>query len=347
MSDSSTVQVGIAGLGRSGWDIHGAVLAELSGQYRVAAATDNDPDRLFEAAEKFGCRTYSSYDDLLGDPGVELVVVATPNKLHAHHSIAAMKAGKHVVCEKPMATSVSEADSMIETARATGRMLAIFQNYRYRPDFVKVRETIGSGKLGRIVMVRIAVHSFKRRWDWQTLKECGGGDLRNNAPHSIDMALQLFGEKEPEVFCLMDRALTLGDAEDHVKLILHAPGCPTIDVEVTSACAYPQETWLVMGTSGTLAGGMNGLRWKYLDPATLPAREVEKAPTAGRAYCQEDLPWKEEECWKDPKPGGLYWRGFYEDLHRTLRNGASVPVTPESVRRQLVVIEKCLEMSTV
>ncbi len=347
MSDSSTVQVGIAGLGRSGWNIHGAVLEELPGQYRVAAVADNDHDRLAEATGKFGCRTYSSYEDLLDDQGVELVVVATPNKLHAPHSIAAMKAGKHVVCEKPMATSVSEADSMMETARTTGRTLAIFQNYRYRPNFVKMKEIIGSGKLGRIVMIRMAMHCFRRRWDWQTLKEYAGGDLRNKAPHAIDMALQLFGEKEPEVFCLMDRALTLGDAEDHVKLILHAPGCPTIDVEVTSACAYPQETWLVMGTSGTLAGGMNGLRWKYLDPAALPAREVEKAPMPDRVYCQEELPWKEEECWKDPKPGGLYWRGFYEDLHRTLRNGASVPVTPESVRRQMVVIDKCLKMSAV
>ncbi len=102
-----------------------------------------------------------------------------------------------------------------------------------------------------------------------------------------------------------------------------------------------------MGTSGTLSGSMDGLRWKYIDPADLPAREVERDPIPDRTYCQEELPWKKEECWKGPEPPGLYWTEFYEDLHRTLRDGAPVPVTPESVRRQMVVIEKCLEMSAV
>ena len=124
----------------------------------------------------------------------------------------------------------------------------------YDPDFIQIRKVIASGKLGRIVMIKQTWHSFGRRWDWQTLRKFGGGTLNNTAPHAIDQLLQLFGKKEAQVFCHLERTLTLGDADDHVKIILKAKGQPMIDLELTSACAYPQEHWLVMGTQMSLNG---------------------------------------------------------------------------------------------
>jgi predicted dehydrogenase len=70
-----------------------------------------------------------------------------------------------------------------------GRVLAPFQNRRYEPHFNKVKEIVASGKLGQIVQIRMAWHSFGRRWDWQTLREFGGGQLANNGPHLLDQAL--------------------------------------------------------------------------------------------------------------------------------------------------------------
>ncbi len=336
------VRVGIAGLGRSGWDIHARVFQMLSDLYEVVAVSDLIEERRSEAVDRFGCKAYESFDSLVKDSDVELVVVATPSYLHAEQTIKALRCGKNVVCEKPMATNLDEADAMIEAARETGNILTIFQNKRYDPDFLKVREVVDSGILGRIVLVKIYGHSFGRRWDWQTLRRFGGGELRNNGPHYIDQALQLLGEREPEVFCDLRRTLTLGDAEDHVKVVLKAPESPLIDIEITRACAYPQNKWLVMGTQGGLTGTQTSLRWRYFNPEDLPPRKVETRPTPDRSYNREEIPWKEGSWEMDgnSKPGMVT---FYEELYKTLRHGAPLGVTPESVRRVMWVIERCFE----
>ena len=312
----------------------------------MAAVCDPDEGRLREARERIGCDAHAAFEDLLADPKVELVVVASPSHLHAEHTIQALRAGKAVVCEKPMAASLAEADAMIEAARQTGALLTVFQNRRYSPDFVKVREVIESGVLGRILLIRMAWHGFTRRWDWQTLKRFGGGTLNNTGPHAIDQALQFLGPAEPEIFCDMRLALTLGDAEDHVKVILKAPDAPLIDIEITSACAYPQEAWLVMGTQGGLTGTARHLRWRYLKPEELPERKLETAPMPDRSYNRDEIHWYEEE-WHADVELGESWIGFYLDLYETIRNGAPLAVTPESARRVMWVIEQCHRMCPV
>ena len=346
MTADTPVRVGIAGLGRSGWNIHAALLAELPGKFRIQAVADPDPHRCREAADRFGCRVADGYDDLLRNDQVELVIVALPTSLHTEASIAALEAGKAVVCEKPMAVSLADTDRMIAEATRTGQLLTVFQNRRYVPDFLKVREVLSSGVLGRIVLIRIVSSGFGRRWDWQTLKHCGGGTLNNNGVHFLDQAMLLLGETEPKVLCHMERTLTLGDAEDHVKVILQGQGAPMVEVELSSACAYPTDVWQIMGTQGGLTGTTSHLRWKTIDPSTLPERTVDERPTPDRSYNHEELAWHEETC-DVADYHGPGQAGYYLDLYRTLREGAPLVVTPQSVRRVMAVIEECHRLSPV
>ena len=181
------IRVGIAGLGRSGWNIHAKLIEPLGDHYQIVAVADADEARQQEASERFGCQTYDDYDSLLADDNVELIVMALPNFLHAGLSLQALDAGKHVVCEKPMATSLADADRMVKAASQSDCVLAPFHNRRYNPDFQKIQEIIASGVLGRIVLINITESKFSRRWDWQTLKRFGGGTLNNNAAHHLDM----------------------------------------------------------------------------------------------------------------------------------------------------------------
>jgi predicted dehydrogenase len=185
-------------------------------------------------------------------------------------------------------------------------------------------------------------HSFGRRWDWQTLKKYGGGSLNNTGPHMIDQALQLFGDKEePEIFCHMERTLTLGDAEDHLKIILKGKNSPMMDLEITSCCCYPQENWLVMGTNGGIKGTFTELKWKYFKPEDLPERKLEEKPTPDRSYNDEEIPWQEEQKWEFTDRDSNYQLNFYIDLYHTIKNKKPLKITPESVRRVMWVIEKC------
>lgn len=338
--NSTAIRVGIAGLGRSGWDIH-AHLLELADRYQITAVVDADPARRQEAVDRFDCQAYTEYEQLLADPTVELVVIALPSFIHADSSIAALEANKHVVCEKPMATSLADADRMVEAAQRTGKVLTIFQQRRYGPDFVKVREVINSGVLGRIVQIRTTESRFGRRWDWQTLQKFGGGSLNNTGPHFLDMALQLFGDSYPEsVFCQLDRTLSLGDADDFVKIVVKAKDAPTLDIEVSSCCAYPSETWNIMGTNGGLSGSTRQLQWKWVDWEAQEPRELDLAPTPNRSYNRDTLVWQ-EASWdieNDTSPGHA---GFYHDLFATIRQGAPLAVTAESVRRVIWLQEEC------
>lgn len=350
---TSPVRVGIIGLGRSGWSIHATGLQYLPQQYEVVAVADLIEARRREAEQAFDCRAYASYFDLLTDPQVELVVVAAPSYLHAVYTVAALEAGKAVVCEKPMAANLADADAMIAASRRTGSLLTMFQNRRREASYLKVREVIESGVLGRVFQIKVTVHSFGRRWDWQTLRAFAGGQLRNNGVHYVDQALQLMdlcgpgGTVEPQVFFHATNTLALGDAEDSFKLVLTAPGAPLVDFELSSACAYGQEPWLVMGTQGTLAGNYDSLRWKYYVPGEATPRRLSAEPTPDRSYNKDDLQLR-EETWSAPPPDDGTPPGFhgmtvayYRDLYRTLREGAPLTVMPESVRRVMRVVDQC------
>jgi scyllo-inositol 2-dehydrogenase (NADP+) len=335
------VRIAIAGLGRAGWDLHAAALADLPGAYLLAAACDPDPARRQEARERFGCRVCADLPALLAEADFELLVLATPSQGHAAEALAALAAGRHVVVEKPMAQSLEQADAMIAAAQASGQVLTVHQNYRYAADFLKVKEVIASGRLGRLLEIKISAHQFARRWDWQTSRQQGGGMLANLGAHLVDIALQLIDDPEPEVFCdLQTTPLYAGDAESHVKIILRPRLGPLVDLEMTTACAYPQEQWLVLGTQGTLSGSRERIRWKWFDPASLPPLSLETGPAPGRSY-QSDTPvWQEDSLQVQ-----VDWHGdvlrFYRDLHASLRQRAPLAITPASVRRAMALIERC------
>ncbi len=173
-----------------------------------------------------------------------------------------------------------------------------------------------------------------------------GGNLLNTGPHPLDQALQLFGsEGMPEVTCFMRRAVTCGDAEDHVLLILSGEGRPLLQVEISSCCKYPGATYTVYGTRGGLTGDTGRLEWQYFDPAAAPALQLTTAPIqkpdGTPAYCSDSLAWRREE-WLAPEGQGLFETmaaAFYSMLYRTLTEGAPLEITPQQVRQQIAVIE--------
>jgi predicted dehydrogenase len=218
------------------------------------------------------------------------------------------------------------------------------------PAFVKMREVIESGVLGRIVQVDFTNNNFSRRWDWQTLQANNGGNLLNTGPHPVDQALQLFGtDMMPEITCIMDRANTFGDAEDYVKIIMRGPGRPTIDLEISSCSAYPRPPFTVQGTKGGLTGNAKTLQWKWFKPEEAPEQQLTRTPLfkadGEPAYCSEKLTWY-EDSWQYVSTNGLSMfehntASFYNMLYRTLTAGAPLEVTPQHVRLQMAVMEQC------
>lgn len=337
------IRVAIIGQGRSGRDIHARTLQNMPERYRLVAVTDPLPDRRQRAREEFACEVLHDHRELYQRRDLDLVVNTTPNHLHVPITRKILEAGFHVLCEKPLASTVKEIDLLVETARKTGKILAVFQQGRYEPYWQCVERVVDSGVLGRLVQVDIAWNEFVRRWDWQTLRKYGAGNLLNLGSHALDHALHLIGaEVMPQVVCFMDRVNCAGDAEDYVKLVLRSKGCPVVDIEVSNCCAYLGPVCQIQAANGGLRASAGQVDWKYFKPEENPAQALSEAPinnAAGRPmYCSEKLKWH-EEIWKPARDAVPATTAFFIALHRTLTENAPLEVTLEQVRMQTAIIE--------
>ena len=346
------IKAGIIGFGRSGCDIHASSIAKMPEMFEVCAICDLLPER--RSSEKFPqASPCASAEELLNNPAVELVVVSTFNYTHSAVTIQALRAGKHVLCEKPFGLTVDDVDAMITAAAAGRRVLQPFQQRRYEQDFQKILEICRSGILGRLTHVKITWSGFNRRWDWQTSRQYSGGQLYNNCPHLVDFGMVLLGNDTPEIWCDMKNSLSAGDAEDEVKILLRAPGAPTVELELFSTCAYPQEKYLICGTAGTLRSNDTGLEWKYVDWNTMPERKLDLTPTENRTYNRETLNWKSgswqansnSDSGAGAAPASLPVMTLYSKLYDTICTGAPQEIPPEVVRTRIAVLQKCAEMS--
>jgi len=342
------IRVAIVGQGRSGRDIHGYYLSNDPRRFEIVAAVDPIKDRRLRAEKEYGCETYANHKPLLKRRDLDLVVNASPSKLHVPICLEFLKAGFNVLCEKPLASKAKDVDRLIAASKKSGKTLAIFQQSRFAPYFQQVRKVIASGVLGDIVQINIAFSGFSRRYDWQTLTSEMGGSLLNTGPHPLDQALQLFGtDVMPKVTCLMRNATSYGDAEDHVVLILTGAGRPIINLEISSCCSYPSFTYNVYGTRGGLKGFQRELEWRYYVPKEAPKLRLKRKPICkpdgSPSYCTDSLTWH-KRTWKLPKrQSDLFTHmsgGFYSMLYKALTTGAPLEITPEQVRQQIAVIEE-------
>ncbi|NLB39092.1 MAG: Gfo/Idh/MocA family oxidoreductase [Clostridiales bacterium] len=211
------LRVAVIGYGRSGRNIHRDLLVQLPEKYEIVAIADVDQDRRRMIQEETGLEPLSDYRQLFGRTDIDLVVNASYSHEHARISCDLLLNGFNVLSEKPAAQDVAEFEQVLAAQERSGKAYYVFQQYRYAPAYMKLREVADSGKLGRIVQVSFHFAGFSRRWDWQTVHAFTAGSLHNTGPHPMDWALDMMGFPEDiAVFCAMDRAHAAGNAEDYV-----------------------------------------------------------------------------------------------------------------------------------
>ena len=167
----------------------------------VVAIGSRDVARARAVADRHGiARVHGSYEDVLADPDVDAVYVPLPNHLHAEWTIAAARAGKHVLCEKPLALTPADAERMIESCRAEGVLLMEAFMYRLHPSWVAVRELVAGGRIGRLT----AVDSWFSYYNddpanIRNIRAFGGGALYDIGCYSVNLSRMLFGAEPTRV----------------------------------------------------------------------------------------------------------------------------------------------------
>lgn len=334
------IKVGIIGLGRSGWDLHVHAATNQAG-FQIAAVADPVSERRERAEARLGCAAYADASELLASPDVELVVVATPSHTHVEITLEALANGKHVLVEKPMAQTAAQVDQMIQAAERGERLLTCYQPRRLDPGLIAMQRFIADGRVGRPVLIRHSHHEFRRRSDWQTLRRLGGGAIANWGAHTIDQALLLMHDGPIEVFADLQHTINPGDADDFVKVCLRDKVGLLVDLEHSTCSAFPRWEWQVIGTSGAIVATRDRLSVRWLDDE-LPPLTASDGPAGTQYGVTEQVPWRDETIDLTQQAGYReHARGaqFYTRLYASLRNGAPLLVTPQSVRRQIEIIE--------
>jgi predicted dehydrogenase len=175
---------------------------KASTRNRLAAVASRNQESAAAYAKEWGIgRAHGSYEALLDDPEVQVIYNPLPNSMHAEWTIRALRAGKHVLCEKPLAISVEEADAINAAARETGKIAAEALMYRHHPQTRKVKELVDSGGLGTVQVIKGAfTFSLQRKGDVRLIPELGGGGIWDVGSYPISYARLIAGVEPEEVF---------------------------------------------------------------------------------------------------------------------------------------------------
>ncbi len=216
----------------------------------LAVASRSQENANAYAKEKKISRAYGSYEALLADPEIDVIYNPLPNHLHAEWTIKAVEAGKHVLCEKPLALSVEEVDAIQHASRKHGRVVAEAYMYRHHPQTLKARDIVRSGSLGALKLIR-GSFSFMltRENDVRLNPEWGGGSIWDIGGYPISYARSLVGEEPVEVFGWQVEGPT-GIDESFVGQMRFESG---VHAQIDSSFVIPFHAFIeIVGSEGTL-----------------------------------------------------------------------------------------------
>ncbi len=332
---SGPIALGVLGAGRMGL-IHCGTIASTPG-LRLVAASSTSPERVAAVREKFDVAAYGSHEELLADPAVEWVVIATTTDRHREWALKALQAGKELIIEKPVALSAEETAGIFDEARRRKKRVTVYQSRRWDADFRLVRRILKGSLLGEVYRIESRYSSFSAGWGgwgargtadpWRLRREHGGGLLNDWGPHLFDQALLLSRSRVTGLSAGMYGRVWTSEVDDHFWAELAFADGTAMRVEASNNCRIPLPRWYILGREGTLQ--VRGGELTDWDAAVI-RREFDGAPQETRiSIDQLELS-----------------VGFYEEFAAAVRGGAELPVRPEEVLRTMRLIDAVRESAS-
>jgi len=315
------IGVGLLGYGAIAKQ-HAAAIDGTAGM-QVRAVADLSPARRELAARELHVATHDSLESMLADPDVGLVIVGTPPSHHADPVVAALRAGKHVVCEKPFAITTRDVDRMIAAAGTAHRVLTVYQSRRWDPDYIALRKTVESGRIGDLFYMESFIGGFSHPCDyWHSHEPISGGMIYDWGSHYFDWVLQLFGGAVTAVSAVAHKRVWHDVTNaDQVRVDLTFDGGQQATFMQSDIAAALKPKWYVLGTEGAVVGSW---RPDADPPAEQPAIVTVSRPASGV-----------ETLTLAPRDDG----GFYRNLADHVAWGEPLAVLPEESRRTVAVME--------
>ncbi len=334
-NSGQTLGVGLVGYSPAVGQLHGQGIEATAG-LALRAACDLNPQRLAEARRDFpDLHIFQSTGALAADPDVEVVIIATPPNSHARLALPLLEAGKHVICEKPLALNPAETEAMIGLADKMGRHLGCHQNRRWDVDYLAIKQALAEGLIGDLFYMETFVGGFNHPCGyWHSHAPISGGTTYDWGAHYLDWVLSLMPDAPTAVIGTRQKRVwhdvTNADQE---RVQLRFAGGQEAELIHSDIAAIPKPKWYLLGTEGAIVGQWRQVTVHQVDPLhyfqqrDIPPTEmppdliVQRRHSAGRLVEQRlTLPPRE------PFP-------FHRNLADHLLTGEPVAVpVPESAR---------------
>lgn len=331
LGSSAPIAVAVVGYGYGGRTMHVPLIDATKGLDMRLVVT-SDPAKV--AADFAEMQTVNDIEDALQDPGIELVVIVTPNDSHASLAERALRAGKHVVVDKPFTIRSEDGRKLVGLAEECGRMLSVYQSRRWEADYLALSQVIDSGALGEVIYFESHLDRYRPnvRDRWRERAEPGAGIWYDLGSHLIDQALQLFGRPD-EISADIQAQRAGASADDYFHAILFY-GERRVVLHSTCLAVAGGQRFVVHGTKGSFVKHGRDPQEEALQAQTRPG-----SPGWGR----------------DPYPGLLTladgsgahhvegppgdYREFYARVRDTIRCDAPNPVPAGEAVAVIEVIE--------
>lgn len=335
-----TYNLGIIGYGGMAGN-HNRQLEHKNVRVKIKGVYDIDPKRL-DVAKEQGHIAYSSKEELLNDKEIDIVLVATTNEYHKALAIEALRAGKHVICEKPATMNSTELEEIIKVADECGLVFTVDQNRRYNRDFINVWRTIDSGVIGKPYVIESRVEGSRGMPEgWRTKKAQGGGMMFDWGVHLIDQVMYMVKEKVKSVYCKMYH-INYPEVDDNFRLTMTFESGLTAHIEISTNNFINHPRFYVLGTEGTMIitewDGTVKVVKKLCDDNEWDAeiKKVKAGPT--KTMAPRDPSTVEVIELTEPKDVVDNLDPVYEQLVNAIE-GAPLAIKPEETLRVMKVME--------
>ena len=336
-------KLGIIGYGGMG-EWHSIYLKTwLADTVTVAGVVDIRKERT-DKAEENGFKVYPSFESVLADSEIDLVLLALPNDLHKPYAIKAMRGGKNVIIEKPATLNAADFEDLMQVQKETGKVLTVHQNRRWDRDFLMVKEIYNNKQIGNVYMLESRVQGSRQVLNgWRGAKINGGGMVYDWGVHLIDQYLNMIDSPVTEVYAQLFGIYT-DEVDDNFKAMLRFENGVSALVEVSMNCFILHPRWHVCGEVGTMVIDdwyCNGKIMKLSDKEELAWDEKIVYTAAGPTRSMAPRPIETMEELPLPKVNDQL--RFYIELCEHLDGKCELPVKPESVLRVLTVMDAIFE----
>lgn len=335
-----TIKTALCSFGMSGWVFHAPFLHlhkgfELYGVWERSKKT---------AAEKYpGIKSFDTYEALLNDANIELVIVNTPNYTHFELAKKALLANKNVIVEKPFCITVHECDELIALAKERNKLLSVYQNRRYDSDYKIIKKIVHEGWLGDIVEAEFHFDRYSEILSPKAHKETPGpgtGLLYDLGSHLIDQALQLFGMPQA-IFADIFAARKVSLVDDYMELLLFYP-LMRVRIKASYAAREPLPSYILHGTKGSFIKARTDVQEKALQAGLTPDMDdwgKEPENEMGLLHTEKNGSVIREHI---ASVNGNYM-DYCNGIYLALTEGANLPVTAAEGRNVITIIEKAYQ----